>query len=454
MSPETEHGFGTGLRAQLQRKQDEAETTEAPPRSEAEAAAEVEALAPEEQFLEPVEEQPFDDHVNVIVQASVPELAELRSELEAALRREQDLRDALQHQIEVREHDLEASRDLALREAEAEQAATRVAAREGELERREQVLADQLEQIANERREVNLHRTELVAEEARLAELGVQVDSMHADLEFADHDRAQAAAELARQLGMLAERERELKRERTELDQRRADTIAKEDALRTRDEATGARERDLRAAELENERVQTRLQERAEAVAERETVTGARLNKLEAELADREAALAAWEERVRSQAERAERERTGHGRAAQEAFALMAELEQRENALKLREVELARAAAARQNDTKQADEREQLVARGEASLSTLREELELRVEQTEKRELEVARRTSELQEGSDELRLREARLGAELELRAEKLDQLEDELAERERRLAERERDLASYVGELQRTVA
>jgi hypothetical protein len=447
MSPETERGFGTGLRAQLQRKQDEAETNEAPPQPEAAAAAELEASGTEEQFLEPVEEPPFDDHVNVVVQASVPELAELRSELEAALRREQDLRDALQHQIEVREHDLEASRDLALREAEAEQAATRVSAREGELERREQVLADQLEQIANERREVNLHRTELVAEEARLAELGVQVDSMHADLEFADHDRAQAAADLARQLGMLADRERELKRERTELDQRRADAIAKEDALRTRDEATGAREREI-------ERIQSRLQERAEAVAERETVTGARLNKLEAELADREAAVGAWEERVRSQAERAERERTGHGRAAQEAFALMAELEQRENALKLREVELARAAAARENDTKQADQREQLVARGEASLSTLREELELRVDQTEKRELEVARRTSELQEGSDELRLREARLGAELELRAEKLDQLEDELAERDRRLAERERDLASYVGELQRTVA
>jgi len=94
------------------------------------------------------------------------------------------------------------------------------------------------------------------------------------------------------------------------------------------------------------------------------------------------------------------------------------------------------------------------VARGEQNLTTLREELDRRVERTDKLELELGQRATVLQEQSDELRLREARLGAELELRAEKLDRLEEELAERDRRLSERERDLASYVGELQRTVA
>ena len=181
---------------------------------------------------------------------------------------------------------------------------------------------------------------------------------------------------LKRQLATVAERERELKRERVELDQRRAETIAKEDALRTRDEAAGARERDLRASEIEIERVQARLQERAEAVAARETSTESRLSKLEAELADREASLAAWEERVRSQADRAERERAGHGRASQEAFALMAELERREDSLKLREAELAQAVSLRDTDTRNAAEREELVARGEEHLVTLRDELD------------------------------------------------------------------------------
>ena len=85
---------------------------------------------------------------------------------------------------------------------------------------------------------------------------------------------------------------------------------------------------------------------------------------------------------------------------------------------------------------------------------TLRDELDRRAEKFEQLELELARRGTELQQQSDELRLREARLGAELELRAEKLDRLVDELAERDRRLSDRERDLATYVGELQRTVA
>ena len=446
MSPETEHGFGTGLRAQLKLKQGESATDVV-----------VDAAPLEDAVTEPPpteHDRGFDDQVPVIVQATVPELAEIRAELEAALRREQQLQEALQHQVEAHERELAAGRDFALLQAETEQSAARVSAREAELEQRERRLTEQLEQVASERRGLNLHRTELVAEEARLAELGVHVDVKTADLESADHERAEHAAELARQLATVAERERELKRERVELDQRRAETIAKEDALRTRDEAAGARERDLRASEIEIERVQARLQERAEAVAARETSTESRLSKLEAELADREASLAAWEERVRSQADRAERERAGHGRASQEAFALMAELERREDSLKLREAELAQAVSLRDTDTRNAAEREELVARGEEHLVTLRDELDRRAEKFEQLELELARRGTELQQQSDELRLREARLGAELELRAEKLDRLVDELAERDRRLSDRERDLATYVGELQRTVA
>ena len=76
---------------------------------------------------------------------------------------------------------------------------------------------------------------------------------------------------------------------------------------------------------------------------------------------------------MRTQAERAERERTGQGRAAQEAFALMAELEQRENALKLRESELARAAAERAADTQRAaSELSSMAAQLEALVSSFR----------------------------------------------------------------------------------
>src|SRR5262249_15924162 len=117
-----------------------------------------------------VPEDPFDEPVTVVVQAPPPELAEVRRELEDALRREQQLRDALQHQIEAHERELEAGRDLALREAEAEQVWVRVISREAELQERERRLEEQLEYVASDRRELNLYRTELVAEEARLAQ--------------------------------------------------------------------------------------------------------------------------------------------------------------------------------------------------------------------------------------------------------------------------------------------
>jgi len=48
------------------------------------------------------------------------------------------------------------------------------------------------------------------------------------------------------------------------------------------------------------------------------------------------------------------------------------------------------------------------------------------------------------------LRLREARLQADAEIREDRLDDLAKELAAREQRIARREQDLAGYVGELQ----
>ena len=50
----------------------------------------------------------------------------------------------------------------------------------------------------------------------------------------------------------------------------------------------------------------------------------------------------------------------------------------------------------------------------------------------------------------NELRLREARLLADVELREDKLDQRERNISEREELIEFRERDLTAYVGELQ----
>lgn len=403
MTPETESGFGSGLRAELQRRNAAAGQVEPPvARAEPPVPPAVEALFPS---AEPDDEDPL--------------VFELRGELEAALRREIELRQALQHQVEAHERELAADNDLALREAEFEQRVARLETARAELEERELVLRIQRDQLEAERREVHGVQTELVAEEARLAELATHIDARAEALESAAQERAQAAAHLAQQLAAIAERERELKRERTATEARRQDVeaqcAAREQRLRDlqlecvrREAAVAQRELAVQAFTTENDRTAARLEERAEAVAARETAVEKRNDAREQMLRNGESALAAREKRLREQAERLERERAGHGQASQEAFALLAELEQREARVGDRETALL-----------------------------LRET-----------QFEEAR--SALAGAEEELRVRGARQAAELDVREDRLDEREEEVAAREQLIAARERDLTQYVGELQ----
>src|SRR5581483_10001478 len=184
------------------------------------------------------------------------------------------------------------------------------------------------------------------------------------------------------------------------------------------------------------------------------------------ELAGREAELSAEHDRVRSLSQRVERERVSHGRATQDAFELLAELERREEAVRQREVELAKAEAEAAQAPQRAHlveapkpdpqiaAREELLARGEAHLAGVRRELDERQERASRLEREIGERLAEIDRRDQELRLHEARLAADHELRGDQLDAWESKLAERERQLADREHDLAGYVGELQGTLS
>jgi ribonucrease Y len=143
-------------------------------------------------------------------------------------------------------------------------------------------------------------------------------------------------------------------------------------------------------------------------VAEREATLERRYEAREKMLANGEAAMAARETRMREEGERLERARSGQGQVSQEAFALLAELEQREQRVQLREQ---------------------------------------RILESEDR---LAERTGELAQADEEVRLREARLLAEVELREDRLEKRERDIAEREELIEFRERDLSAYVGELQ----
>jgi len=474
MSPELEQGFGTGLRSHLQRHQGDNEPLPlALPAEQPEPEAPVMELSPP--APEPLVEQAV-------------ELATLRVELQEALAREQELRDALEHQVEAHERELAGRHELTLREAEADQLGARLAVREAELADRERTLAEREEIVVGERRDLNLRRTELVAEEARLTELGAQVEGWATSLESVDREHADASASLAKQLAGIAERERELKRAAATVDERRAEAdarvAAREAAARQQEVASRQREQALAAREDELARELGRLQERVDAVATREAAVQERLGAREAELvareadlrvrldarefelAGREAELSAEHDRVRSLTQRVDRERISHGRATQEAFELLAELERREEAVRQREVELAKseaeaAQAPRRTHLVEAPKqdpqlqaREELLARGEAHVAGLRRELDDRRERAAQLEQELALAVAELEQRDEALRLHEARLAADHELRGDQLDVWSAELAERERQLADRERDLAGYVGELQGTLS
>ncbi|HEY4413917.1 MAG TPA: hypothetical protein VGN06_13035, partial [Gaiellaceae bacterium] len=145
MTHETETGFGTGLRAQLSRKNGDALTTEEAEPVEVQLPdllpmGEILPLAPEPVSVEP------------------QEILVLRSELESALTRERALREALEHQVEAYEREMSSARDLAVREAEVEQLAARAEASRADVEELEVILRIQREQVENERVELSRMR--------------------------------------------------------------------------------------------------------------------------------------------------------------------------------------------------------------------------------------------------------------------------------------------------------
>jgi hypothetical protein len=140
----TEGGFGSGLRAKLRGEQN------VEPRSPAEAIAAASEAPPEVEFL--------------------------RSELDASLAREQELRHSLTDQID------HAGREVALEHALAEQAAAldrraaALAATEAELEQRELQIAERLAELdgALEEKERLTRLEAQVAEREQLVDIKVQ----------------------------------------------------------------------------------------------------------------------------------------------------------------------------------------------------------------------------------------------------------------------------------------
>ena len=482
---ETEKGFGTGLRSLLERKQNGEET---------EVAAVVTVAEPEARG----HDQP-PNTVEVIVTGTVPELETIRAELQAALEREHV----------AREEAHAACRAAAERETE-------LGAWASDLEDREQAHVRRTEDLERDHRDLTERHTEIVAEYARIQELSSHAESRVEELESAEQDRVEAAASIARQVAEVAERERELKREAAAHAARHQEAEARiakrEHAVRERDDAVSQREMAVREAETSlagsraraEQREQAldqregKLQDEARALEDRRVAVERTLDERGLALAEQEASLKAWEIRLQSESERLQDERSEHGQTSQDAFALMAELEARDSSLRKREQELLEAQARLQavaedpGRARELDEREAALVAREAELNRklasaaredrdndlverLRAELKKREddvaareqwfadsrERIDAREKRVQRSEQELVEQKaacerleDDLRLKFARLEADLELREDALDERKRDVEEREARVDRREADLTQYVTSVQSQIS
>jgi DNA repair exonuclease SbcCD ATPase subunit len=142
---QTEKGFGTGLRAQLERRRDALAAVDTDAGVE-QAAAAAQVLA---------------ENVN----GFSADLDSVRSELAASLAREEGLRAALSDQIQTNERGLDIDQELAERAADLDARAGQLAKTKAELEERERRLTDELRKLHGGEKELHETRSRLAADE-------------------------------------------------------------------------------------------------------------------------------------------------------------------------------------------------------------------------------------------------------------------------------------------------
>jgi hypothetical protein len=197
VSPETEKGFGTGLREQLERRRRKGEHDGG---HEPELDLGVDLDAPPAAAVAVAEPQ-----VQQLVETG-PELDHLRAELKASLERERDLRAALAEQVQAYERELDAGRDYAVRAAELDQRAVKLSAAESALEERERTLDELRAEVESERGRVDAAAVELASAEAATAERAAYVEAKTEELKSAERERQRADHELGKQQQSIVER--------------------------------------------------------------------------------------------------------------------------------------------------------------------------------------------------------------------------------------------------------
>src|SRR3989442_5460523 len=178
---ETEKGFGTGLRAQLERRR--SEDGRVPEQQQASTNVELRL----ELRATPAENEP---------PAADEEVGTLKAELEAAQRREAALRSRLDQHSAAFGDGMSSEMELEARAATLDVREAKLAEFEGELEERERKVLDQREVIEAEHARVAELQAELAADQQLAAEQLEQAEARMRQLQGADREREKATGEL------------------------------------------------------------------------------------------------------------------------------------------------------------------------------------------------------------------------------------------------------------------
>src|SRR5919198_935877 len=175
-SAETEKGFGTGLRAQLQRR-----------RSEEDGPAEQAPTNVELRFE--LTARPAGEGESTVVSA---DMSALKAELEAAQRREATLRLQLEKTTEAFDSGMSSEKELMRRAATLDEREAKLAEFEVELEERERRGRGHPEAIEAEHARAAALQAELAAEQQLTAEEQQQAETRLRELQHFDRDREKA----------------------------------------------------------------------------------------------------------------------------------------------------------------------------------------------------------------------------------------------------------------------
>jgi Xaa-Pro aminopeptidase len=168
--PETvEGGFGTGLRAQLRKRLHPELVEETPPEPVEE---------PEPEFVNYDFEQPATVELN----GSNPEVEDLRSQLEAAQKREVELRGAFAEQVEAYERRLSEEYEVAHEQTKLDERSARLSGTESQIREREQRLEKERQELLAERKRLSALQEEVAAAQSAAAELEEELQARDAEL--------------------------------------------------------------------------------------------------------------------------------------------------------------------------------------------------------------------------------------------------------------------------------